>query len=70
MSKKNYTRDCIAFKFANKSKKNKVDQCCFDCINSNCQKQKCVTSICHFNDVLCKHYYNHNKNDDQLWNYL
>ena len=34
-SKEHYVHDCIAFAFANESKKNKIDQCCFDCINSN-----------------------------------
>ena len=46
-------------------KKNKVDQCYFDYINSNCQKQKCFTSFFHFNNALCKHYHDHSKSDDR-----
>ena len=33
--KKHYVHDCIAFAFVNESKK-KFNQCCFDCISSNC----------------------------------
>ena len=43
----------------------KINQCCFDYINLNYQKQKCFTLFFHLNDVLYKHYYNYNKNDDR-----
>ena len=45
--------------------KSKIDQCCFDCINSNCQRQKCFTSFFHFNHILYKHYHDYNKNDNR-----
>ena len=43
-------------------KKYRIDQGYFDCINLNCEKQKCFISFFLFNNVLYKHYFDYNKN--------
>ena len=46
-------------------KKSKIDQCYFDYINLNCQKQKCLTLFFYFNNVLYKHYHDYNKKNNR-----
>ena len=46
-------------------KKNKIDQCCFDCFNSDFQRQKCSVSFVYVNDVKRKHDYDHDQSDDR-----